>query len=205
MLFQRNCDTLIWNRYKTTWYNASFCEMNKTASLCICTTSNYCGEATFWNATICKLESSLTQHTQFLLLCGNHTVWMSRKQDNGGFSSWMTFFPVLFPHISRSIKPLAYKTFKCFFVSGLLHFRVILGSNQLDKLHSLFFVTIVHIKFHHHKPSWGPHLSKAQRTQGLSSAHQSNFFRLYRKFLHKSSRPSINFKISTKHQHFNQT
>ena len=35
MLFQRNCDTLIWNRYKTTWYNASFREMNKAAWLCI--------------------------------------------------------------------------------------------------------------------------------------------------------------------------
>ena len=38
--------------------------------------------AKFWNATICKLESSLTQHTQFLLLCGNHTVCMRRKQDD---------------------------------------------------------------------------------------------------------------------------
>ena len=35
MLFQRNYDTLIWNRYKTTWYNASFREMNKAAWLCI--------------------------------------------------------------------------------------------------------------------------------------------------------------------------
>ena len=124
---------------------------------------------------------------------------MSRKQDNGGFSSWMTFFPVLFPHISRSIKPLAYKTFKCFFVSGWLHFCVILGSNQLDKLHSLFFVTIVHIKFHHHKPSWGPHLSKAQRTQGLSSAHQSNFLMSYHKLSNKSWLQFI-FIISTKQQ-----
>ena len=127
----------------------------------------------------------------------------------------MTFFAVLFPHISRSIKPSAYKTFKCFFVSGWLHFCVILGSNQLDKLHSLFFVTIVHIKFHHHKPSWGPHLStvekgealsslqgrtlpKAQGTQGLSSAHQSNFVRLYQ---------VLTQIFSTKHQlqNLNQT
>ena len=50
-------------------------------------------------------------------------------------------------------------------------------------------------------------LPKAQRTRGLSSAYQSNFFRSYHKFLHKSSksRPSTNFKISTKHQHLNKT
>ena len=35
MLFQRNCDTLIWNRYKTTWYNASFREMSKAVWLSI--------------------------------------------------------------------------------------------------------------------------------------------------------------------------
>ena len=37
----------IWNRYNTTWYNASFREMYKTVWLCICTTSNYCSAATF--------------------------------------------------------------------------------------------------------------------------------------------------------------
>ena len=151
--------------------------------------------ATFWNATICKLESSLDPQTRTQFGAGQLV----------DFPVWWHFLPFFFLDISQSIKPLAYKTFKCFFVSGWLHFCVILGSNQLDKLHSLFFVTIVHIKFHHHKPSWGPHLSKAQRTQGLSFAHQSNFFRSYHKFLHKSSRPSINFKISTKHQHFDQT
>ena len=39
---------------------------------------------------------------------------------------------------------------------------------------------------------------KAQRTRGLSSAHQSNFFRSYHKFLYKSL--SNIFRISTKHQ-----
>ena len=43
-----------------------------------------------------------------------------------------------------------------FFRVWLTSFSVIFGSNQLDKLYSLLFVTIVHIKFHHHKPSWGP-------------------------------------------------
>ena len=38
-------------------------------------------------------------------------------------------------------------------------------------------------------------LPKAQRTRGLSSVYQSNFFRLYHQF----------FKISTKHQHFDKT
>ena len=49
-------------------------------------------------------------------------------------------------------------------------------------------------------------LPKAQRTRGLSSAYQSNFFRSYLKFLHKSWSKFI-FKISTKHQlqNFNQT
>ena len=41
-------------------------------------------------------------------------------------------------------------------------------------------------------------LPKAQRTWGLSSAYQSNFFRLYHKFLHKSW--SNIFRISNKHQ-----
>ena len=41
-------------------------------------------------------------------------------------------------------------------------------------------------------------LPKAQRTPGLSSAYQSNFFRSYHKFLHKSW--SNIFRISTKHQ-----
>ena len=39
-------------------------------------------------------------------------------------------------------------------------------------------------------------LPKAQRTQGLSSAYQSNFFRAYHKFLHKSW-SNISFKILT--------
>ena len=41
-------------------------------------------------------------------------------------------------------------------------------------------------------------LPKAQQTRGLSSAYQSNFFRSYQKFLHKSSKsqPNTNFKIS---------
>ena len=48
-------------------------------------------------------------------------------------------------------------------------------------------------------------LPKAQRTRGLSSAYQSNFFRSYHKFLHKSW--SNIFRISTKHQlqNLNQT
>ena len=41
-------------------------------------------------------------------------------------------------------------------------------------------------------------MPKAQRTRGLSSAYQSNYFRSYHKFLHKSW--SIIFRISTKHQ-----
>ena len=41
-------------------------------------------------------------------------------------------------------------------------------------------------------------LPKAQRTRGLSSAYQSNFFRSYHKFLHKSW--SNIFRILTKHQ-----
>ena len=41
-------------------------------------------------------------------------------------------------------------------------------------------------------------LPKAQRTRGLSSSYQSNFFRSYHKFLHKSW--SNIFRISTKHQ-----
>ena len=52
-------------------------------------------------------------------------------------------------------------------------------------------------------------LPKAQQARGLTSVHQSNFLRSYHKFLHKSysissseSQPTINFKISTKHQHF---
>ena len=52
-------------------------------------------------------------------------------------------------------------------------------------------------------------LPKAQRTRGLSSAYQSNLFRSYHKLntnldqiSSPESRPSINFKISTKHQHF---
>ena len=44
----------------------------------------------------------------------------------------------------------------------------------------------------------GKTLPKAQRTRGLSSAYQSNFFRSYHKFLHKSW--SNIFRISTKHQ-----
>ena len=49
-------------------------------------------------------------------------------------------------------------------------------------------------------------LPKAQQTRGLSSAYQSNFFRSYLKFLNKSlsNRPSTNFKILTKHQHFDK-
>ena len=48
-------------------------------------------------------------------------------------------------------------------------------------------------------------LPKAQRTRGLSSAYQRNFFRSYHKFLHKSW--SNIFRISTKHQlqNLNQT
>ena len=48
-------------------------------------------------------------------------------------------------------------------------------------------------------------LPKAQRTRGLSSAYQSNFFRSYQKFLNKSW--SNIFRISTKHQlqNLNQT
>ena len=48
-------------------------------------------------------------------------------------------------------------------------------------------------------------LPKAQRMRGLSSAYQSNFFRSYHKFLHKSW--SNIFRISTKHQlqNLNQT
>ena len=45
-------------------------------------------------------------------------------------------------------------------------------------------------------------LPKAQQTWGLSSAYQSNFFRSYCKFLHKSWSNFI-FRISTKHQHQN--
>ena len=45
---------------------------------------------------------------------------------------------------------------------------------------------------------WIKTLPKAQRTRGLSSAYQSNFFRSYHKFLHKSW--SNIFRISTKHQ-----
>ena len=41
-------------------------------------------------------------------------------------------------------------------------------------------------------------LPKAQRTRGLSSAYQSNFFWSYHKFSHKSW--SNIFKISTKNQ-----
>ena len=55
-------------------------------------------------------------------------------------------------------------------------------------------------------------LPKAQRTQGLSSAYQSKFFRSYHKFLRKFwsnifriSRPSSKIKISTKHQHFEKS
>ena len=51
-------------------------------------------------------------------------------------------------------------------------------------------------------------LPKAQRTRGLSSSYQSNFFMSHHKFLPKSwsnfiryIRQRINFKISTKHQH----
>ena len=49
-------------------------------------------------------------------------------------------------------------------------------------------------------------LPKAQLTQGLSSAYQSNLFRSYHKFKNKSwsnftFRPSLNFKISTEHRH----
>ena len=48
-------------------------------------------------------------------------------------------------------------------------------------------------------------LPKAQRTRGLSSPYQSNFFRSYHKFLRKSW--SNIFRISTKHQlqNINQT
>ena len=42
-------------------------------------------------------------------------------------------------------------------------------------------------------------LPKAQRTRGLSSSYQSNFFRSYHKFLQKSWSNLI-FKISTKNQ-----
>ena len=42
-------------------------------------------------------------------------------------------------------------------------------------------------------------LPKAQRTRGLSSACQSNLFRSYHKFLHKSWSDFI-FRISTRHQ-----
>ena len=47
---------------------------------------------------------------------------------------------------------------------------------------------------------------KAQRTRGVSSLYQSNFFRSYHKFLHKSWSHFI-FIVSTKHQlqNFNQT
>ena len=41
-------------------------------------------------------------------------------------------------------------------------------------------------------------LPKAQRTRGLSSAYQSDFFRSYHKFFHKSW--TNIFRISTKHQ-----
>ena len=49
-------------------------------------------------------------------------------------------------------------------------------------------------------------LPKAQRTQGLSSAYQSNLFRSNHKFKHKSWSTFI-FRISTKHQlqNLNQT
>ena len=47
-------------------------------------------------------------------------------------------------------------------------------------------------------------LPKAQWTLGLSSAYQSNFFWSYKNLDQISeSRPRINFKISTKRQHFN--
>ena len=48
-------------------------------------------------------------------------------------------------------------------------------------------------------------LPQAQQTGGMSSVHQSNFFRSYHKFLHKSW--SNIFRISTKHQlqNLNQT
>ena len=48
-------------------------------------------------------------------------------------------------------------------------------------------------------------LPKAQRTRGLSSTYQSNFFRSYHKFKHKSW--SNIFRISTLHQlqNLNQT
>ena len=57
-------------------------------------------------------------------------------------------------------------------------------------------------------PPWNQTLPKAQRTQGLSSAYQSNFFRSYHKLLYKSW--SNIFRISTKHQfkknqHFDKT
>ena len=50
-------------------------------------------------------------------------------------------------------------------------------------------------------------LLKAQRTRGLSSAHQSNLFRSYHKFSNKDkliirSRPSSNFKTLAKYRHF---
>ena len=48
-------------------------------------------------------------------------------------------------------------------------------------------------------------LPKAQRTKGLSSAYQSNLFRSYHRFKHKSW-SNFTFRISTKHQqNLNQT
>ena len=127
--------TLIWNRWNTTWYNASFRKINKTAWLCICTTSNYCSAATFWNATICKLESSLDAQTRTQFGAGQLV----------DFPVWWHFLPFFFLIFRDQLnlwltKPL--NVFSCLvdliFVSFL---AAICWTNFI-----LFFVTIVHIR-----------------------------------------------------------
>ena len=58
-------------------------------------------------------------------------------------------------------------------------------------------------------PPWNQTLPKAQRTQGLSSAYQSNYFHITSSYTNldqssSESQPSTNFKVSTKYQHFDK-
>ena len=172
--------------------------------------------ATFWNATICKLESSLDAQTRTQFGAGQLV----------DFPVWWHFLPFFFLIFRDQLnlwltKPL--NVFSCLvdFIS-VSFLAAISWTNFIASSLSQLFTSNSTIISHHEdltSQRWrranalsslqGRTLPKPvclwQRHKGLSSAHQSNFFRLYHKFLHKSSQPSINFKISTKHQHFDQT
>ena len=167
--------------------------------------------ATFWNATICKLESSLDAQTRTQFGAGqlvDFPVWwhfllffflIFRDQLNLWLTKPLNVFSCLVDFISVSfLAAISWTNFIASSLSQLFTSNSTIISHHED---------LTSQRWRRAKPLAPYKEEHCQRHKGPKGWVPLTKVTLlgYIKFLHKSSRPSINFKISTKHQHFDQT